>query len=85
MTIGVGGSTAEAELAAMRSLRGDAPAIDIDERMARVARAQALMRDKGIDALRERSECRSSKNHRRQTEGDMHVPSPPRMRSSLQS
>ena len=51
MTIGVGGSTAEAELAAMRSLRGDAPVIGVDERMARVARAQALMREKGIDAL----------------------------------
>jgi Xaa-Pro dipeptidase len=51
MTIGVGGSTAEAELAAMRSLRGDAPAIGVDERMTRIARAQALMREKGIDAL----------------------------------
>jgi Xaa-Pro dipeptidase len=51
MTIGVGGSSAEAELAAMRSLRGDAPVIGADERLKRVARAQALMREKGIDAL----------------------------------
>jgi Xaa-Pro dipeptidase len=35
----------------MRSLRGDAPAIGVDERMTRIARAQALMREKGIDAL----------------------------------
>ena len=51
MTLGVGGSTAEAELAAMTSLRGDVPAITVDERLARVARAQALMREQGIDAL----------------------------------
>ena len=40
MTIGVGGSSDEAELAAMRSLRGDAPVIGVDERIAaRRARA----------------------------------------------
>src|SRR5437868_3948783 len=51
MTIGVGGSTAEKELAAMKSMRGDVPPIGVDERLRRVARAQAIMRDKGIDAL----------------------------------
>lgn len=51
MTIGVGGSTAEAELAAMTPMRGDAPPIGGAERMARIERAQALMRESGIDAL----------------------------------
>ena len=51
MTIGVGGSNAEAELAAMKSMRGDVPAIGVEERLKRVARAQAMMREKGIDAL----------------------------------
>jgi Xaa-Pro dipeptidase len=51
MTIGVGGSTAEAELAAMTSMRGAAPPIGAEERAERVRRAQALMRGKGIDAL----------------------------------
>ena len=51
MTIGVGGSTAEAELAAMTSMRGTAPAIGAEERAERLARARALMREKGVDAL----------------------------------
>src|SRR3982074_3213978 len=51
MTIGVGGSTAEAELAAMKNMRGDVPPIGVDERLRRIARAQAIMREKGIDAL----------------------------------
>lgn len=51
MTVGVGGSTAEAELAAMTSLRGSVPPIGVDERLRRIARAQALMQEKGIDAL----------------------------------
>ncbi|MBL8670212.1 MAG: aminopeptidase P family protein [Alphaproteobacteria bacterium] len=51
MTIGVGGSSAEAELSAMRSMRGSAPPIGAEERVARIARAQALMRAAGIDAL----------------------------------
>ena len=51
MTIGVGGSTAEKELAAMTSMRGDVPPIGVEERLKRVARAQAIMREKGIDAL----------------------------------
>jgi Xaa-Pro dipeptidase len=51
MTVGVGGSTPEKELAAMRSMRGDVPPIGVDERLRRIARAQAIMREKGIDAL----------------------------------
>ena len=51
MTVGVGGSTAEAELAAMTNMRGDVPPIGVDERLRRIARAQTIMREKGIDAL----------------------------------
>lgn len=51
MTVGVGGSTAEAELAAMTSMRGDVPPIGVEERLRRIARAQKLMQEKGIDAL----------------------------------
>src|ERR1700729_4528896 len=51
MTVGVGGSTAEAELAALKNMRGDVPPIGGDERLKRIARAQAIMREKGIDAL----------------------------------
>ena len=51
MTVGVGGSTAEAELAAMKNMRGDVPPIGLDERPLRIARAHAIMREKGIDAL----------------------------------
>ncbi len=51
MTVGVGGSTTAAELAALRSMRGDAPPIDVGERAQRIERAQALMRTAGIDAL----------------------------------
>src|SRR6266508_1632779 len=51
MTIGVGGSTPEKELAAMTSMRGDVPPIGVEERLKRIARAQAIMREKGIDAL----------------------------------
>jgi Xaa-Pro dipeptidase len=51
MTIGVGGSSAEEELARMTSMRGDAVPIGDDELRARVAKAQAIMREEGIDAL----------------------------------
>src|SRR4026209_1775614 len=51
MTAGVGGSTAEAELAALKNMRGDGPPIGVEERLQRIARAQAIMREKGIDAL----------------------------------
>jgi Xaa-Pro dipeptidase len=51
MTIGVGGSTAEEELARLQSLRGGAVPIGDDERRARIAKGQALMRAEGIQAL----------------------------------
>ena len=51
MTTGVGGSTAEKELAAMTSMRGDVPPIGVEERLRRIARAQTIMHEKGIDAL----------------------------------
>jgi Xaa-Pro dipeptidase len=51
MTIGVGGSTAELELAKLQNKRGDTPAIGVDERLKRIDKAQRLMREKGIDAL----------------------------------
>ena len=51
MTIGIGGSTAAAELVKMTSMRGDAPPIGVDERQHRIERAQALMQSSGIDAI----------------------------------
>ena len=51
MTIGIGGSTSERELARLSSMRGDVPPISDDERKARITAAQVLMRDLGIDAL----------------------------------
>ena len=51
MTIGVGGSTAEAELARLKNMRGDVQPIGVDERLMRIDKAQRLMREKGIDAL----------------------------------
>src|SRR3981081_4542706 len=42
MTVGVGGSTAEAELTAIKNMRGDAPPIGVEERLQRIARAQAI-------------------------------------------
>jgi Xaa-Pro dipeptidase len=51
MTIGVGGSTAEKELAALTNMRGDVPPIGVDERLKRIDKVQRLMREKGIDAL----------------------------------
>ncbi len=51
MTIGVGGSTAEAELARLKNMRGDVPAIGVDERLRRIDKAQRLMREQGVDAL----------------------------------
>jgi Xaa-Pro dipeptidase len=35
----------------MTSMRGDVPPIGVEERLKRIARAQAIMREKGIDAL----------------------------------
>jgi Xaa-Pro dipeptidase len=51
MTIGVGGSTMEAELAKLSSVRGRVAPISDEELQARVAKAQALMRAQGVDAL----------------------------------
>jgi len=51
MTIGVGGSTAEKELAAIKNMRGGAKPISVEDRLRRIDKAQRLMREKGIDAL----------------------------------
>lgn len=51
MTNGVGGSTAPAELAALKSMRDEAIAIDIDEYRQRLERVRASMAEAGVDAL----------------------------------
>ena len=51
MTLGVGGSTMEAELGRMRSMREGVAPIGDDELRARVAKAQSIMRREGIQAL----------------------------------
>ena len=51
MTSGIGGSTLEAELAALRPWPNPAPAITAAERAQRLARAQALMDEIGAEAL----------------------------------
>lgn len=51
MTIGVGTSTIEAELARFSSGRDSVAPIGQAERNARIARAQGLMREKGMQAL----------------------------------
>ncbi|MCX8997953.1 Xaa-Pro peptidase family protein [Rhizobiaceae bacterium BDR2-2] len=51
MTKGVGGSSAEAELAKLEGKFPPVPLIATDEYIRRVERAQALMREKGIAAL----------------------------------
>jgi Xaa-Pro dipeptidase len=51
MTSGIGGSTAEAELAALRPWPHPAPAITAAERAQRLARAQALMGEIGAEAI----------------------------------
>ena len=51
MTHGVGGSTIEEELGRMRSMREGAAPIGDEERRQRIAKAQSLMREKGIAAL----------------------------------
>ena len=50
MTEGVGGSTAEQELAAMVPQKGYVP-IAVEERQLRIEHAQRLMREQRIDAL----------------------------------
>ncbi|HEY4192635.1 MAG TPA: Xaa-Pro peptidase family protein [Mesorhizobium sp.] len=51
MTLGVGGSTVEQELGKLRSMRDSVSPIGEEERAARLARAQAIMRKEGIAAL----------------------------------
>ena len=51
MTRGVGGSSVEAELAAMEDMGAGAAPIDDVEYAERVARAQRLMAEEGVDAL----------------------------------
>lgn len=51
MTNGIGGSTAQAELAGLAPWPDQAPAITRQERLARIARARALMDEIGAQAL----------------------------------
>jgi Xaa-Pro dipeptidase len=51
MTIGVGGSTPEAELGRMQPMREGIVPIDDAERLRRIEKAQRLMREQGVDAL----------------------------------
>ena len=51
MTIGVGGSGMDVELAAMSSMRDGVQPISADERQRRIEKAQSLMRAEGIQAL----------------------------------
>ncbi|WP_259780598.1 M24 family metallopeptidase [Aestuariispira ectoiniformans] len=51
MAIGVGGSTMDAELARMESMRGGVEPISVAERRARIEKARELMREQGIAAL----------------------------------
>jgi Xaa-Pro dipeptidase len=51
MVKGVGGSSFAAELAQLSPMSADVPAIGTDELRSRVARAQTLLREQGLDAL----------------------------------
>jgi Xaa-Pro dipeptidase len=51
MTLGVGGSSIEQELGKLRSMRDSVSLIGDEERAGRVAKAQALMREQGVQAL----------------------------------
>ena len=51
MVMGVGGSSFAAELERMTPMTGGAQHITVDEHRRRVARAQGLMREQGIEAL----------------------------------
>ncbi len=51
MILGVGGSTFAAELAHMTPMTGDVVPITTEELAGRVAKAQALLREQGIEAL----------------------------------
>ncbi len=51
MVHGVGGSSFAAELERMRPMTGGVAPIGVEEYQARIAKAQRLMREQGIDAL----------------------------------
>ncbi|MBI2381847.1 MAG: aminopeptidase P family protein [Gammaproteobacteria bacterium] len=51
MTTGIGGKTPEQALAGLRDMSAGLVPITLPEYRARIAKAQALMRDQGIDAL----------------------------------
>ena len=51
MTVGVGGSTMEAELEGMSTMRDGVQPISAEERLRRIEKAQQLMRAEGIQAL----------------------------------
>ncbi|WP_017932394.1 M24 family metallopeptidase [Robiginitomaculum antarcticum] len=51
MTIGVGGKTAEQALAILSDMTAGVKPIGLDEFEARIAKAQSLMADRGLDAL----------------------------------
>src|SRR3954452_20996707 len=51
MVLGVGGSSFEAELAGMTDMTKDIVKIGTEELQRRVEKAQALMREQGVDAL----------------------------------
>lgn len=51
MTLGIGGSNAERELAGLTPPSGDITPIQVAERQQRIARAQRLMQEQGIAAL----------------------------------
>lgn len=51
MTIGVGGSTAEIELAKLSDMSGDVAPIALAEFQARIEKAQALMAEQGLAAI----------------------------------
>ncbi|HEY7576548.1 MAG TPA: aminopeptidase P family N-terminal domain-containing protein [Acetobacteraceae bacterium] len=51
MSIGVGGSSAAAELARMQPMRDGIVPIDDAERLHRIEKAQRLMREQGVQAL----------------------------------
>ena len=51
MTIGVGGSSFEAELAKLKPMTDGIEPIAVKEFKARIAKAQALLREQGLQAL----------------------------------
>ena len=51
MTLGVGGSSIAGELASLKPMRRDVEAVTLQERQQRIAKAQSLMDQQGVDAL----------------------------------